>query len=368
MIRPFAPAFMLVCALVASAAVQAQPAGSLGENFLYRVRSGDTLIALASTYTGNESNWSVLQTLNRVDDPQRLPIALELRIPLAMIPVQAAGAEVVHVSGSATADGQALRVGMQIVEGSTIRTASGSFVTLKLSDGSQVTIPENGTVAANRLRQFQRVPLTDSIFQVQQGELESRVAPDGQGVGRFEIRTPVAVTGVRGTRFRVKSSPQGASSEVLEGSVRLQPHAPDAAPATPVAVSSGYGANVGSDGAFSGVQALLPAPQLQAPARAASGGWTVPFAPVSGASAYIVRVSRDAEGMHVVTSDRFDTNDVRFRAPGAGTYYVAVRAVDASGLNGREAVQPFEGANVLSTPYGLSVATGTGDLVLLSEF
>lgn len=189
-----------------------------------------------------------------------------------MIPVQAAGAEVVHVSGNATADGQALRVGTQIVEGSTIRTASGSFVTLKLSDGSQVTIPENGTVAANRLRQFQRVPLTDSIFQVQQGELESRVAPGGQGVGRFEIRTPVAVTGVRGTRFRVKSSPRGASSEVLEGSVRLQPHAPDAALATPVAVSSGYGANVGSDGAFSGVQALLPAPNCKprrAPPRAA---------------------------------------------------------------------------------------------------
>ena len=59
------------------------------------------------------------------------------------------------------------------------------------------------------MRQFEGTGLTDSVVRVQRGSVESSVAPEGQGVGR-EIRTPVAVTGVRGTRFRVQSGSGGA--------------------------------------------------------------------------------------------------------------------------------------------------------------
>ncbi len=71
---------------LAAGAVQAQPAGTLNEDFIYRVRPGDTLIGLATTYTGKESNWPALQQLNKIADTLALPVAMELRIPLAMIP------------------------------------------------------------------------------------------------------------------------------------------------------------------------------------------------------------------------------------------------------------------------------------------
>ncbi|HYG42384.1 MAG TPA: FecR domain-containing protein, partial [Bordetella sp.] len=200
------------------------------------------------------------------------------------------------------------------------------------------------------------------------GTLDSHVAPSGQGVGRFEVRTPVAVTGVRGTRFRVQAGAHGARSEVIDGSVRLQPHAPNHSAGRVVAVPTGFGAAVGADGVLSGVRPLLPAPQLGAPQRAGSGQWTTAVSPVPGAVAYQVQVSRDAEGLELTSSSQFNTPDIRFAAPGGGTYYVAVRAIDAVGLHGRDAHLTFEGASVLMTVSGLPVALSDGGAVMLADY
>ncbi len=358
----------LLSGLLLAIPSHSQPAGALGENFIYRVRQGDTLINIAATYTRNQANWSPLQSLNQVATPERLPIGLELRIPLSMIPERAADARVVHVSGQANLDGQALKPGANVAEGSKVVTAPNGFVTLELADGSKLTLPADGAVELTRLRQFEGTDLTDSVIHVERGSVESSVAPGGQGVGRFEVRTPVAVTGVRGTRFRVQSGNLGVHSEVLEGSVRLQPHAPSAAPAQPVAVAKGYGAAIGADGSVAGVRPLLAAPQLGAPVRAGGGGWTSAFPPVPGAQAYVVRVARDADGTQPVSSTRFPSPDIRFSAPGPGTFYVSVRAIDELGLGGQDATATFTGVNQLMTSSGLGVATGFGGLVTLNEY
>lgn len=359
--------FVLISFITLAAPARSQPAGALGEDFIHRVRQGETLIDLAARYTRDPANWGRLQTLNGVVTPERLPIGLELRIPLSMIRVRDAQAQVVHVSGQANLDGKSLQAGTPVTEGSTLETTPNGFVTLQLADGSRLTLPSDGTVELTRLRQFEGTALTDSVINVRRGSVESSVAPAGQGVGRFEIRTPVAVTGVRGTRFRVKSGTQGVHSEVLQGSVRLQAHAPGTAPTRPVAVAQGYGAAVGADGTVSDVRPLLAAPQLGEPVRAGSA-WTSAFAPIEGAQSYLVRVSRDAEGVLPVSSVSFATNDIRFSAPGPGTFYVSVRGVDSLGLHGRDSVRAFEGANMLMTSFGLGVGSGSGGLVTLTDY
>jgi len=359
---------VLMSCLLLTAPARSQPAGALGDDFIYRIRQGDTLIDLAARYTRNQSNWSRLQTLNQVTTPELLPVGLELRIPLSMIPERAASARVLHVSGQASLDGKSLRAGDTVAEGSTVATAANGFVTLELADGSKLTLPAGGAVELTRLRQFEGTSLTDSVVEVRRGGVESSVAPAGEGVGRFEVRTPVAVTGVRGTRFRVQSNERGVHSEVLEGSVRLQPHAPGARPDKPVAVAEGYGAAIGADGVVSGVRALLAAPKLGDPVRAGGGAWTTDVSPVPGAQSYLVRVSRDADGALPVSSANFPTTDIRFAAPGPGTYYVSVRAVDELGLSGKDAIATFEGANQLMTSFGLGVASGTGGLITLTEY
>ncbi|MCD0504692.1 FecR family protein [Bordetella petrii] len=365
----FARIFITLCAASISAPALAQPAGALGDDFVYRVQRGDTLINLATTYTRNEANWTALQRINAVADPYRLAIGRELHIPLSMIPVVPAQTVVAHVSGSAAMDGAPLREGSRVEEGSTITTSANGFVTLELADGTKITLPRAGATHLERLRQFEGNALTDSILRVENGTVDSSVAPNGQGVGRFEIRTPVAVTGVRGTRFRVQAGNQGVRSEVLEGSVRLQPHAKGDKPGQPVAVATGYGAAIGADGRLDGIRPLLPAPRLGIPKRAGSGQWTTEFDPVPGAVSYEVVISSDEEGMEPVSSTLFDSPSAnRFSAPGAGTYYVTVRAVDASGLRGRDACVPFEGANALMTMSGLPVSLSDGGVVTLAEY
>lgn len=367
MTRHIRHACLALSLTLASSLAQAQPAGALNDDFIYRIRSGDTLGALAATYTGKESNWQALQKLNNITDTLALPIAMELRIPLAMIPEIPSTAQVVSLAGSASVDGQALQTGSNLTEGGQLRTGPGSFVTLRLPDDSEITVPPTSTVALDRLRRFEHVPLTDTILSVQEGAMESQVAPEGTGVGRFEIRAPVAVTGVRGTRFRVEASAQGASQAVLEGNVRVQGLAPGQAPAQPITVRQGQGALVGGDGQMLGVHTLLAAPQLSPPERA-GGVWTSTVTPVPGAQAYNVQVSRDAAGMRVVSAQRVTDPQLRFSAPGPGTFYVNVSAIDQHGLAGYDSRAPFEGALTLVSSDGQAVVTGTGGLVTLQDY
>ncbi|KAK81884.1 sigma factor regulatory protein, FecR/PupR family [Bordetella holmesii CDC-H809-BH] len=243
-----------------ASAVQAQPAGSLNEDFLYRIRPADTLGGLARTYTGTADNWPALQRINKIVDPLALPVGLELRIPLSMIPEVTGSAQVVSLAGKAMLNGQAVRPGSLLPEGGVLSTGEHSFVTVRLSDGSEITLPSNSAVRLHHLRRFEHVPLTDTVISVEQGSMESQVAPEGKGVGRFEIRAPVAVTGVRGTRFRVQADAAGAAQAILEGNVRVQAHARDLAPTEAIVVREGQGARIGADGSVLGIQPLLPAP------------------------------------------------------------------------------------------------------------
>ena len=133
-----------------------------------------------------------------------------------------------------------------------------------------------------------------------------------------------------------------------------------------MAVARGFGAAVGADGTVAGLRQLLPAPQLAAPARRRSMDQRVRAGArrqeLSGA-----RIARRRwRAARVFRA--FASNDIRFRAPGAGTYYVSVRAVDDLGLHGQDAVATFEGMSQLSTAFGLGVATGTGGFVTLTDY
>ncbi|KAK81880.1 hypothetical protein AZ25_0035 [Bordetella holmesii 04P3421] len=89
---------------------------------------------------------------------------------------------------------------------------------------------------------------------------------------------------------------------------------------------------------------------------------------MSAAVAYDVRVSRDAQGMRVISAQRFAAPQIRFTTPEPGTYYVNVSAVDQTGLAGYESRQPFEGSLALLSSDGLPVTSGTGELIALQYY
>lgn len=344
------------------AASMAQPAGAQGDDFLYRIQQGDTLIGLAQHYTGKDNNWASLQSLNQVADPQRLPIGKVLHIPFRLIPVRDGQAVISHVSGQVQVDGKAATHDQPVQEGSTVQTGTDGFATLRLEDGSLLTVPSDSRVVLDRMRVFTRAGLSDAILNVNQGSLESQVAPEGKGVGRFEVRTPVSITGVRGTRLRVHATEQGASSEVLSGAAHV-----DGSQRQGASLKPNQGVAVNAQGQLSGVRTLLPAPQLQAPQRS-GGGWLIQFPAIAGAQGYLVRVADDAQGTRPLSSQRVAEPQVVVHARGPNTHYVLVRALDADGLGGQDAMASFPGQQGLTTSDGSPILSGHGLPIQLTRF
>ncbi len=329
-------------ALLAFAPAQAGPAGADGEYFLHQVEPGDTLFWVAQRYTGRADVWRELKALNRVADPYRLPIGTQVRIPLARIPVTVASARVVSVVGQADANGAALRPGMRVDEAAWLQTGTDGLVTFELPDGTRVAIPANTRLQVKRLRVFAGTGLGDTVMQVDRGGIESRVAPGGTGVGRFEIRTPMMVTGVRGTRYAVDAGQpddagrRASRSAVLEGTVAVR------ARRAKRMVTAGHGVAVGSAG-DAAVYTLLAAPTLSAVpaepiyASQAEVGWQ----PVKGAIGYLVRVTRDPERTEAVFAATVTPAAAALTGLPDGPAYLEVRAIDRNRIPGNAAIAPL---------------------------
>lgn len=342
---------------------QTQPAGAIGEDFIYDVQSGDTLLKLSKQYTDDPTNWRELQRLNIVQDVTLLPIGMALKIPFTMIPVVQVQALVTHVAGAVTINGQTANNGDALKEGDRIHTGPNGFLTLELADSSTLTIPADSTGRLERVRMFRDAGLTDTVLTLEEGSLESEVAPLHGGVGRFEVRTPVTITGVRGTRLRVRSEAKGSQIDVLAGVADLG--IPGRAEQT--RLSEGQGSAVDAKGRWLGIRQLIPAPTLSTP-TVGDKGFTLSFAPVPDAIAYLVRVASDPAGSRLYSSERFVKPEITFRAPRSGTYYLLVRSIDEDGVMGPDATLSFFGQRILRTGDGSAVTTTFDHPVLLPNY
>lgn len=347
----------LACWMAAGALpAHAGPAGAEGADFVYLVEPGDTLIGLASRYMASAEGWRTLQRLNKVADPYRLVPGSRMRIPLSEIPEQPGTARVVFVTGQASADGTPLRAGVALNESARIVTGAGSTVTLELPDRTRVTLPPDTKAEVRRLRTFSRSGLTDTVLGIERGNADSRVAPQGGGVGRFELHTPMMVTGVRGTRYRVSADELGSRSEVLEGKVGVNATRGRAA----TAVTAGYGVGVSADGRLTRPIALLAAPELQPLPEAVLGpSVDVAWKPVKGAAGYRVSVARDAGLTELLWSGSAPEAAIRLDRLPEGDLHLAVSAVDSHRLTGHAAVTPFTVRLNPPAPFTLQPAADT---------
>lgn len=355
-------AFCLLTGLAGLPDAHAQPSGARGDDFIYRVMPGNTLIDLSNRFTGSPDNWPALQSINSISDPYALPVGLELRIPFSMIPEVDAAATVTHVQGRAFINQQPARPQDTVNEGDVLETAEDGFITFQMPDGTISALPPKAKIRVARLRTFLGTGLVDTILELGDGGLESTVAPDNRGTGRYEVRTPVSITGVRGTRLRVRTGDQGALTEVLSGSIQLGTDQADGPQ-----LGSQQGTAVTPDGNILAARPLLPAPAL-ALSTDQPASRMVTFDPVPGAVAYQVRVAADESGTQAVWTDQITEPPAHYRTPGSGTWYVMVRAVDDLGLMSDDATLAVEGLSVLISGFGIGITTSFGDPVLLTDY
>lgn len=336
------------------AAPVALPPARPGE-VLYPVRQGDTLYQLATHYFSSVRAIVPVRRINRVIDVHRLPAGAYLRIPRGLLRDEPSPARIESFSGEVTlrparAAAVPASTGAPLAEGTVIETGRRGFLSLRLADDSTVTIPSQSMIEIVRLR---RVLLNNAVereFRALSGRVRAKVTPMGDPASTFRVGTPITVSAVRGTEFRVAydAAAERAMTEVEDGKVQFAMTGRSVAtkaqpdPATAALLTPGFGAVARRTG-LGAATALLPAPRLVAPDRAQTDPDLI-FAiePDPVAAGYRIQIGRDAGLLDLV--DEASGTEPRFvlgTLP-TGTYFVRISALDANGAEGLGRTYAFD--------------------------
>ncbi len=323
----------------------------------YRVQAGDTLIGVRDKLMVADSQWQVLQRINKVANPRELVPGSSLLIPVNLLRQEALTAEVIHTHGDVQvqrsgAAFQALTGGQILAAGDVVRTGAQSSAVLRFADGARVLMRPDSLLKLERSVKLGNSEAVDTQLRLESGSVDSRVPPAAgpKRAPRFQIRTPLANLGVRGTEFRTTASATQSAVEVLEGTV---------ASSLPSSAASGVGGAGGGTGGDQAVQAgfgtrasssgvevpraLLAAPDLTAtPARVERLPVQLPWVASTGAAAYRAQVFTTDASQALVLSGVFDGTAARFadNLPD-GRYELRVRAIDSAGLEGLDGSAAF---------------------------
>ncbi len=305
------------------------------------VRPGDTLYDLAERYLDDPAQWEVLARANGSPHPLRLPPGSTLLIPAELLRARPGAATVEHLSGTVQVrlggePARALTLDDRLVDGDVLETARNGFVTLRLADGALVRVAGDSELTLQRVGYAVRRQRADTQVELVRGRVESSV-PTRAGARRhrFQVDTPLMSTGVRGTRFGVTAAAGLTSTDVDRGLVQTQ-----AQGARGVRVAAGQG--VSSRHPADAVP-LLPAPDLAGvPALQTRPLIDVAFPAVPGAVAYRAYLAENATLDRVFDNAVFDAPRVRLEGWVDDHYVIAVRAIDANGIEGEAAIHAFE--------------------------
>lgn len=130
--------------------------------------------------------------------------------------------EVMAVSGEAQrVDGRALAVGDKLEVGTALRTGAAGRVRLKFIDGSVLVLADKSLLRIESFSAGAGKP-REASFMLELGLIGQRVSPAAGGSWR--VRTPTAVTAVRGTEFTVEVGDDRATAVLVKtGEVAVEP-------------------------------------------------------------------------------------------------------------------------------------------------
>jgi hypothetical protein len=325
-------------------------------DYVYRLVPGDTLIGVSQRLLVEPRRWPELRARNNLGRPDRLPPGTAVRIPRDWLRQSAEQARVDRPAGADAAATPAR--GAQVGEGARLVTGPGERITLDLADGSVITIGEDSSVGIELMRRVDGTGARDTRLQIERGGVETKVQPQREG-SRFEIRTPVAISAVRGTGFRQEFDAVAGLDRtgVAEGAVTVAGAAATAdamagtGAAPGIAVEAGFGTVSDAAGGPRPPVRLLPPPDLSALPGAFDQDRVDPaFPPVAGAVAYRGELFADAALRDLRAARTAATPALDFGAVADGRYVLRVRAVDALGLAGEDAAREITRQRVPDRP------------------
>lgn len=314
-----------------------QAPGSIAINpsgIVYYAQAGDTLMSIAHRFTAKASNWAAIGDINRISQDTSIPIGTGIVIPADLLTDEPSEGTVIARNGSISAtypDGSSglLNVGSRIVEGMKIQTGVNSFLTISLPDQSRISLPSNSGMQLTKLRRSLYTGSPRVEVTLLRGRVVSRVSPLDTNKGRFEVRTPLSVAGVRGTNFRVGYDGTKTSTEVLDGHVASSSTRTQESRLLPPAKG-----NIINRNSVGPAIDLLPPPQLNGMPYRQDGAAQFTLTPINGARAYHVQLAQDAEMLNLLAESTGNTMSVVIDNIAEGNYFARLSAVDGLGLEG----------------------------------
>lgn len=308
----------------------------------YRAQLGDTLSVIAEQLTASRSNWAQLAKLNHIGNDRAIPVGTAIIIPVVLLPDDPSTAQVAAMSGNidaVAADGRpiAISIGATLSEGAVINTGSNSFLSLSLPDQSHIALPSNSQVKLSKLRTARYTNSPRTEITLLKGRVESKVSPLDKNKGRFEVHSPLAVAGVRGTDFRVDLVDDKVMTEVLSGGVAVAKNNQPAA----LTLHPGQGNVTNAKGVGKAV-ALLPAPQLSGhPQLQERPAVRFTVEPMAGVHAYRAQIATDADMRNIVSEAVSDNTEIKINGLEDGDYFVRTTALGQTGLQGIPYITAF---------------------------
>ena len=321
-------------ALAALVSLWASPALAEPEGEItYIVQRDDTLYDLAREYLLDPRSMSEVRFANHLRDPRRLQIGQPIKIPRRLLKYEPVELTLQSFSGSVSLSRSgrelATEIGQALREGSVISTGANGFAAIGGKDGALVTIPSNSRLQIVDARRYTINGKIDVRIKVLKGRGEIK-APSLDGEARFRVGTPIAVTAVRGTEFRVAYVEESERSlaEVIEGEVAVSRGDQS------IIASEGEGVAARRDGGLA-TEKLLPAPDVDEDGKTQTGA-LVEFTiqEVEDAIAYRTQVARDAGFIEIIDQALGTAATVTFADIEDGRYFVRSRGVAASGVEG----------------------------------
>ncbi len=320
------------------------PVSAIAESWVYTVRSGDNLWNITKNHLKGMQYIQPLQRLNHVQNPNKILPGAQLNIPVAWTRIiENVSARIISVHGTVfiQQDNQEKILaapGMQLFVNNEVQSENDSFATIEFADHSTMRLQNNSRVRLEEMKAFGDHGLVDTLIYLEEGRTENTAPKESVTGTRFRIRTPSAISSVRGTNFRVgtvESRPE-TSSEVLSGKIQV------IGAKKQIKVSAGYGTVTVLNKPPAPPVALLPPPDLSdTPDYYERLPLVIHLNPLPGAGAYRAQIATDKTFTHMVSEFVATTLPFRDGDIPDGDYWLRVRGIDDSGIEGKDAQMPF---------------------------
>ncbi len=306
-------------------------------DYIYQVKQGDNLGKLSRDVLDSPARWNEVARYNKLKNSNLIVPGQTLRIQLAWLKNVPAEARIESLTGAVTLNGQPAKVGDVVPTGAALETSAGGSVRLSLPDGSTMNVLEKSNLAAKQLQKKERGNFFYAIFRLVTGRVEVFKKKYPAGQAPLYIQSKNATIGVRGTHFRMGQEGDNTLAEIEEGLVafdaeKMSQH---------LEVAGGQGSV--ADGIHpSKVIPLLPQPTFPAfPADFPPTAVSFTMLELSGAMGYSGEISQDADFAQIIASVNAQGNTINISGLSEGRYWVRLRAVDESGLQGMEEKTSF---------------------------